>query len=317
MTAPRPMSQEELTAAVTELDHVLYTHEQWIEAVNAALICRLRPDTRDIAMDSFRHCRFGQWYYGPGHEKLSTYPGFTEVETEHKRMHQYAAGLLSSAANGIPISLQDYERYVSAMKRTRLEVQTLKRELEISLYNLDAMTGVPGRMEMLRKLREQREFARRDVHPCAIGMLDIDRFKSVNDKYGHLVGDRVLVDIARYVQSHLRPYDMIFRYGGEEFLLCMPDADSEAGREICDRLRVELGGLGYQANGCPDFPVTVSIGVAELAAEISVEEAVDRADRALLAAKAAGRNRTLVWNPAMSNGGAFLGPMADAVGEIA
>ena len=76
-----------------------------------------------------------------------------------------------------PISLPDYERYVSALKRTRLEIQTLKRELEVSLYNIDALTGVPGRMEMLVKLREQREFVRRGVHACAVAMLDVDHFK--------------------------------------------------------------------------------------------------------------------------------------------
>ena len=137
------------------------------------------------------------------------------------------------------------------MKRTRLEIQTLKRELEVSLYNIDALTGVPGRMEMLRKLREQHEFVRRGVHACAVAMLDIDHFKAVNDGQGHPAGDAVLIDIARYVQAHLRPYDLIFRYGGEEFLLCMPDTDLEGGREICDRLRMELGGLAHRVNDGP------------------------------------------------------------------
>lgn len=302
MSIPRPMTQDEMISAVNELDQAIYTHEQWTEEVFAALICRLPADDRDVGNEPYRKCRFGQWYYGNGTLRLSDRSGFSEVEIEHKRMHQFAATLLHAAAKDTPISLQDYERFVSALKRMRLEIMTLKHELEVALYNIDALTGVPGRMEMLRKLREQQEFVRRGVHPCAIAMLDIDHFKTVNDTYGHPVGDHVLVDIARYVQSHLRPYDMIFRYGGEEFLLCMPDTEQEGGREICDRLRMELAGTPHRANGGggADFAVTVSIGVAELGAEIPVEEAVDRADRALLEAKGAGRNRTVTWTPALS-----------------
>ena len=154
-------------------------------------------------------------------------------------------------------------------------------------------------MEMLRKLGEQREFVLRGVHPCAIAMLDIDHFKQVNDAHGHLAGDQVLVSIARYVQAHLRPYDIILRYGGEEFLLCMPDADLETCREICDRLRLELASLAHTPDGGSGFQVTVSIGVSELGTDHSVEEATNRADVALLAAKAARRNRVLAWSPAL------------------
>lgn len=298
MTLPRHLSQEDMVAAVTELDQAIYTHEQWTEEIYAALICHLHADERDLSEESFRKCRFGQWYYGEGTSKLSDRSGFAEVEAEHQRMHQYATSLLRAAAQGTPISLADYERFVSALKRTRLEIQSLKRELEVSLYNIDALTGVPGRMEMLKKLREHREFVVRGVHPCAIAMLDVDHFKQVNDVHGHLVGDHVLVAIARYVQAHLRPYDLIFRYGGEEFLLCMPDTDLETGREVCDRLRIELGTLSHEAQGGAGFKVTVSMGVAALSADYTAEEAINRADQALLAAKAAGRDRVLVWTPA-------------------
>jgi diguanylate cyclase (GGDEF)-like protein len=294
------MLQEEMRVAVTELDQAIYAHEQWVEEIYTVLICHVPADDRDIDGNSFHKCRFGQWYYGGGAAKLADRAGFAELEIEHKRMHQYASDLLRTVVRGAPVSLHDYERFVSALKRTQLEIRTLKHELEVSLYNIDALTGVPGRMEMLRKLREQREFVRRDVHTCVIAMLDIDFFKAVNDEHGHLAGDKVLIAIAQYVQSHLRPYDLIFRYGGEEFLICMPDTDLGAGHEISDRLRAEIAELAHKANGAEAFRVTVSIGVAALEAEIAVEEAIDRADRALLAAKAAGRNRTLAWSPAMA-----------------
>ena len=301
MSLPRHLTQEETLAAITELDQAIYAHEQWTEDIYAALVCHLHADKRDLGDEPWRNCRFGQWYYASVSTKLADWAGFGEVEIEHERMHRYATSLLRASEQGRPISLQDYERFISALKRTRLEIQSLKRELEVALYNIDALTGVPGRLQMLQKLREHREFVVRGIHPCTIAMLDVDKFKTVNDVHGHLAGDHVLVAIASYVQAHLRPYDIIFRYGGEEFLLCLPEIDLEAGREICDRLRIELGGLPHEANGGSGFQVTVSIGVAELGADYAIEEAINRADQALLAAKAAGRNRVLAWNPSYAS----------------
>ncbi|MBK5265632.1 MAG: diguanylate cyclase [Alphaproteobacteria bacterium] len=300
MSLIRHLTQEEMLAVVTELDQAIYTHEQWTEEMYTALICHVHADERDLSDDSYHRCRFGQWYYADGTAKLSDWPGFEEIAIEHKRMHQYATSLLRASMHGTPISLHDYERFVSALKRMRLEIQTLKRELEVSLYNTDALTGVPGRLQMLQKMRENQEFVVRGIHSCAIAMLDVDKFKAVNDVHGHLAGDHVLTAIAGYIQAHLRPYDLIFRYGGEEFLLCMPDANLESGREICDRLRSELGSLSHEADGGSGFQVTVSIGVAELGADYTVEEAINRADQALLSAKAAGRDRVFAWNPPLA-----------------
>ena len=300
MPSPRAMSKDDMITAISELDQAIYTHEQWTEGIYAALICRLPADTRDIGEEPHRKCRFGQWYYGQSAAKLSGRPGFAALEAEHKQMHEYARNLLRISSEGRPISLQDYDLFVTTLKRMRLEVQGLKHELEISLYNIDALTGVPGRMEAQRKLREQHEITRPDTRRCAIAMVDVDGLKTINETQGRLAGDHVLADIARYVQSHLRPYDMIFRYGGEEFLLCMPDTDAEGCRDICDRLRRELAELEHALDGVSPFHATVSVGVAELGTELPVEDAIDRAEQALLAAKAAGRNRCVVWSGDLS-----------------
>ncbi|MDP2732214.1 MAG: CZB domain-containing protein, partial [Hoeflea sp.] len=96
MSPPHHMTQEEMLSAVVELDQAIYTHEQWVEGIYAALICHVHADQRDLADDSYRNCRFGQWYYSNGAAKLSDRAGFGEVEVEHKRMHQLAASLLRS-----------------------------------------------------------------------------------------------------------------------------------------------------------------------------------------------------------------------------
>lgn len=292
------LSDVQMREALRELEQAAYNHDQWAENLYGTLICHLSPDDRDTSHDSHHLCRFGQWYYKIGQDSLKEYPGFAEIGLEHERMHQYAASLLRSSINGVPISINDYERFVTALKRLHLEIATVQRDLESSLFNLDPLTGTPSRVGMLTKLREQQEFVRRD-HPCTIAMMDLDWFKSINDKYGHLVGDNVLVGLARYIMAHLRPYDRVFRYGGEEFLICLADTDLQVGHDIIDRLREELATLEFDGNGQGKAQVTVSFGVAPLDANAPVEQSIDRADKALYAAKSAGRNCVVAWDAAM------------------
>lgn len=297
MTYRRRLNQADMHVALAEMDQAIQLHEQWLEDVHSTLVCHTEADPRDLDDEAWHNCRFGQWYYASVTGNIAELPGFREVEAEHRKMHECATRLLRAITQKQPTKLSDYKCFTNAMKRMRLEILTLKRQLEVALYNIDPLTGVPGRMQMLQKLREDREFATRSGHPCAVAMLDVDRFKTVNDTYGHLAGDHALKAVANHVQEHLRQYDSFFRFGGEEFLLCMPDADTQTARQICDRLRSELSDLVHRPEQDRDtcFRATVSFGVAELTAEDPVEEALRRADQALLAAKAAGRNRVEVW----------------------
>jgi diguanylate cyclase len=294
------LTDDQMRTALKELEQAAYNHDQWAENLYGTLICRLIPDDRDMSRDAHEHCRFGQWYHKVGGASFKNHPGFPEIGLEHERMHQYASSLLAAAANGAPISIQDYERFVTALKRLRLEIATVRRDLERTLFNLDPLTGTPNRLEMLDKLREQQEFVRRG-HTCVVAMMDLDRFKAVNDAHGHLAGDKVLVGISQYTMAHLRPYDRLFRYGGEEFLMCLADTDTETARVIMDRLRSELASLPFTSNGGPAFNVTVSIGLAALEPEAAVERSIERADLALYAAKQAGRNRITVWDESMAD----------------
>ncbi|WP_316189558.1 diguanylate cyclase [Bradyrhizobium sp. SZCCHNS1054] len=294
------MPDEKMRKALKELEQAAYNHEQWAEMIYGTLICRLTPDQRDIGDDAHRMCRFGQWYYKDGMTELEHHPGVAEIGLEHERMHQHAARLLRASVSGDRIEIGDFERFVTAVKRLRLELATVQRELADALFNLDPLTGTRSRTSMLTSLREQRELVKRGVQPCALAMMDLDHFKAINDKYGHAAGDKVLIGFARHIIMHLRPYDKIFRFGGEEFLIFMPDADLKAGHDIVDRLREELGSLRFDANGKEIFQVTVSFGLTLLDPDIPVEQSIDRADNALYVAKAMGRNRVIAWNDSMS-----------------
>jgi len=293
------LPREQLRGARTQIEQALHNHEQWCEELYATLICRLPPDERDVQCDPHRHCRFGQWYYALDASVLAQQSGFQEVEIEHKRMHEFAAALLRTSADGGDSLLSDYERFVAAMNSMRLEMIALKQQLEGELSNCDPLTGLSNRVGMLAILREQHAMATRGVHNCCVAMLDLDHFKNINDSYGHPVGDNVLMTAAQCAREQLRPYDRLFRYGGEEFLLCMPNTDVITGREICDRIRESVTAYCHVPADEELFRATMSIGLAALDPAVSVEESLDRADKALYAAKAGGRNCTVVWSSSL------------------
>jgi diguanylate cyclase (GGDEF)-like protein len=131
----------------------------------------------------------------------------------------------------------------------------------------------------------------------ALAIADLDHFKRINDGYGHVTGDRVLFSAASCMLGQLRPYDTVFRFGGEEFLFCLPSADAAVGQAILNRLRQALAASPVTFDGADHITVTVSVGLAEITADATVGEVIERADEALYAAKRQGRNRVVVWRP--------------------
>lgn len=308
-----PLSSNLVREALGAVDQAIFSHQQWQDSLLATLVCRLQPDTRDIASDAHKACRFGQWYYGRGAALLGRYAGFLEVEAEHRRMHEQAGFLLTALGRGEPIKVLDYERYRSAVKLLELEMQTLKRQLEDDIYNLDPLTGAGSRVGILTKLREQWELGRRAAQSCCLVMMDLDHFKRVNDTYGHPAGDRVLMEAAKGMMATLRPYDRLFRYGGEEFLICMPSANLDTGLAVAERLGAVLRDQRHEADGHGSFSVTASFGVTLLDPDVPVETSIERADQALYEAKRQGRDRAVVWVPgAGGDPGQAPGPGAEA-----
>ena len=124
-------------------------------------------------------------------------------------------------------------------------------------------------------------------------MLDLDRFKRINDNYGHLVGDEVLKEMCLRVNKAVRPYDALGRYGGEEFVLVFPETKLKQAVAQAERVREAVGGQPFQLTDDAQETITISIGVAEFQTDEKLEGALDRADRALYRAKDEGRNRVV------------------------
>jgi diguanylate cyclase len=160
------VSQTEVLEALVQLDRAIHNHGEWFDAVTRTLVCRLPHDPKDVAPDAHCQCRLGQWYYGNPSDALRRHPGFAALEAEHKDMHQKAAGLLQAAADGVQIPADEFDGLARALARVRLQLHTLKRELEGALHNLDSLTGASTRDGMLPKLREQHVMVERRAHDC-------------------------------------------------------------------------------------------------------------------------------------------------------
>ncbi len=160
----------------------------------------------------------------------------------------------------------------------------------------DRLTGVPNRETLLTTLVSEVERAVRHYKPLAVAFIDIDRFKPINDTYGHNSGDAVLRQIASLISGTIRPSDLFGRYGGEEFMLILPETQPEEAVEMAERVRNLVAQTPLAIAHHQQIAATISIGVAGgRGSMLQVDTLVDQADAAMYAAKSLGRNRTYLY----------------------
>ena len=177
--------------------------------------------------------------------------------------------------------------FMTALEEAKQDAENLAR--------FDTLTGVLGRRAILEAFDAEIARAKRYKHALSCLMIDLDHFKKFNDTYGHQFGDKVLQRIAQVIAARCRTSDHLGRYGGEEFLIILPETSVDGATTFAERLRLAVAGT---ALGQDEERVTLSIGVAEWRdAEDSASGLISQADQALLEAKAAGRNRTMTSHP--------------------
>ncbi len=233
----------------------------------------------------------------------------TGVETEEKIVEAFEAGVddyITKPVNHRALNARmraalHYVKLLESWEHDRAQLKQFAAELAVSNRRLehaamtDLLTGLPNRRAGMQALAKAWSISLRTGQPVAALMIDVDHFKSINDSHGHAIGDRVLQEIARVIQSAARKHDSVSRVGGEEFLLVCQDAEQQTALVVAERLRQLIKALRIDLDK-DVIQLTASIGVATREPAIAeADDMVQGADKALYAAKKAGRDRVCLF----------------------
>lgn len=188
-----------------------------------------------------------------------------------------------------------------------LTIKKLKKEIEKlkKLIYEDELTKVLNRrgfFKLVEPLFNEINFIKSNpnrrknlkITNLSILLLDIDNFKKINDTYGHLIGDKVLITVANLIKDRLRDIDLIGRYGGEEIVISLLGANKNSAYNVAEEIRKKISTTQIKVKKNKKINITVSIGVAELTKEKTLDELIEKADQAMYKAKKSGKNKTII-----------------------
>jgi len=254
-----------------------YAYELW----------RINPDTneRQVITNNYEHARaYGRFI--EKHVPVINADWYLKVWLG-RAWYNYAENLALIIA-GFLISL-----LVFFITQNNIELKRMRAALE-KMANIDPLTGIFNKRHFMEIALMNIEREKRKKGECYIIFLDLDKFKNINDTYGHLAGDYVLIETTARLKRVIRPYDIFARYGGEEFLIYASDIDKNNIMEMAERLRLSLCNKEFKYKGI-SIPVSASFGIACID-KYDIEEAITHADKALYMAKESGRNKTVFWD---------------------
>lgn len=231
------------------------------------------------------------WVKGPGGEGAP--PALVEFHTRRGEARTYEVTLTRLDDDDVPGRSALLLRDVTIREHIQRELERAYVDLE-RLAHTDPLTELANRRHFMEALAREVYRADRYHHPLSIVILDLDRFKRVNDTYGHAAGDDVLRDAATALRSVCRDVDMAARLGGEEMALLLPETDLPGARIVAERVRERIATTAHRSPAGDPFRVTASFGVATARSGTTAETLLQAADEALYRAKGAGRNRVML-----------------------
>lgn len=284
------------SAVLRSIDAAIDENAEWLQQWHRAIICGAEPDQRVVSEYSQYLSRFGSWLDLNRDQGLLDQAAFRELGKIHEDMHEFGRFLALKSAEGKPIPAVEYDAFSEKVQKFSEQARRIREAFRKAQSELDPLTGLHNRQIMMTSLERERERAIRTGAPCCVVLADIDHFKSVNDTHGHGAGDFVLKTVAGRLLGKLRPYDEIFRYGGEEFLIVLPGASNTAALEVVERLRLSLADIPVVLPDNTSLPLTASFGMCLVQKDTPLKQTIEYADRALYTAKNSGRNQSVIWS---------------------
>ncbi|MEG3617574.1 diguanylate cyclase [Magnetovibrio sp. PR-2] len=296
---PAVVLPETVIAGIGSVERAIAEQTEWFKNWHEQVV--VNHDTSGFRIEAIGDFPLGAWYLGPESQAFRNNPDYLTLGQKLADVLEQVQAFLRGTENGEPHPIDDYSRFTHALLELNMLVQHMQNDAWRGLTKMDPLTGVRNRHEMMVELDAERERARRTNLPSTICMVDLDHFKTINDTYGHVVGDVVLRHLSGLLVEQLRPYDMVFRYGGEEFLLCLPNTELDTAMHVLERLRATIERevvMAGEGNDQAELHVTASFGVAVINVKEHIVDTIERADMALYDIKKNGRNAVKAWMPA-------------------
>jgi diguanylate cyclase len=294
---PHATFSDDTQGFVLRLDEAAQAHMEWTRRVLRCAVLRSSPGDDVLAEDAHLRCRFGIWFrqYREHFDGIDAVAA-QRLDEQHRQMHDAVRTIcrrILEGAAGDAAALEAFERTQAGVIA---DLAHLKTECLAHSARIDALTGLPLRYGLEEDFTRYRAQAMRHNELVVVVLLDVDHFKRVNDVHGHAVGDLALQHVASVLRVHCRAAEPLFRFGGEEFLALLHAADRAGAQLAAERLLQALRDSPLSLADGPVLSLRVSAGLAEAGTEESMADVLARADRALYAAKAAGRD-TWQWAP--------------------
>ncbi len=290
------MLEANLDQFVSELDVAIQAHLEWSRRVLRCAVLRTSPGDDVMKNEAHTLSLFGRWFTQNRADFEELNADRTRLlESEHQAMHDAIRAICSCVLEGKPGEADDLDMFQTAQRLLIDHLAYFKTLAITRSSQKDALTGLPLRHRMGEDFDLLTKHSQRHGSMQVVMMVDVDHFKAINDRHGHGGGDIVLQHLAATLKRVLRANDLIYRYGGEEFLLlmglsAMEDAEKVAAQRVLDAVRALSVTLPNDVIVHP----TVTIGIALVGEDESLAKVIQRADAALYTGKASGRNRYVV-----------------------
>ncbi|MDZ7320284.1 diguanylate cyclase [Kosakonia sacchari] len=282
-------STEQIDNILFDLNKAVDAHYDWLINMFACVVNSNIEKSESINAHSHHLCHFGRWLDGQQPTNQEESNCLQAIYATHKKIHNCGRELMW-AIRDKKINTDKFSEFKHQLALFSAAVTAYKTYLLKMRGGVDILTGLPGRRMLDERFEQQlREISDQNIYML---LLDIDRFKNVNDTYGHLIGDGVLRELAQQLRDRIRGGDIAYRYGGEEFIIIL---HAPSDREACQVALRLCESVAATTIHCDDkaLNITVTIGVTQAWAGESIGVVAKRADASMYRGKQTGRNRCM------------------------